>query len=346
MLGGQGGVLPNKVLRGKGVAFWGTPAQPVRQYLKQLATLARLAKEGLSVALVVIGGHSRSVGKTSVVAGLIAALPEFDWTAVKITQYGHGVCSANGEPCDCATADHSWAISEERDRSGESDTSRFLAGRGGAGVLGADRTGKLAEAMPALRQRLEGARNVIIESNSVLKFLRPDLYLTVLDPATADFKTSAREFLDRANAVILHEAPGTPAWQAVSLKPVAERPYSASRPPTVRHSRNCRFRPIEPRAEPCLGSQEARAKTEQLRTEQLLFAILARAANSFQRLAVGGAVGHSAGPHLSSSRRLRSFLVRACPADCRPAARAPRRRTRSRRVRHDFSPRRQGRRSC
>jgi UDP-3-O-[3-hydroxymyristoyl] glucosamine N-acyltransferase len=44
MLGGQGGVLPNKVLRGKGVAFWGTPARPVREYLKQLAVLARLAK--------------------------------------------------------------------------------------------------------------------------------------------------------------------------------------------------------------------------------------------------------------------------------------------------------------
>ena len=78
------------------------------------------------MALVVIGGHSRSVGKTSVVAGLISALREFDWTAVKITQYGHGICSANGEACDCATGDHSWAISEERDRSGESDTSRFL----------------------------------------------------------------------------------------------------------------------------------------------------------------------------------------------------------------------------
>lgn len=45
MLGGQGGVLPNKVLRGKGRAFWGTPAQPLREYLKQLATLARLAKK-------------------------------------------------------------------------------------------------------------------------------------------------------------------------------------------------------------------------------------------------------------------------------------------------------------
>ena len=176
------------------------------------------------MALLVIGGHSRSVGKTSVVAGLISALPECQWTAVKITQYGHGICSAQGEPCDCATADHSWAISEEHDRSGQSDTSRFL-------VAGAERAlwvrteqGRLAEAMPALRGKLADARNVIIESNSVLKFLRPDLYLTVLDPATADFKNSAREFLDRANAVILHETPGAPAWQAVSLKPVIDRP--------------------------------------------------------------------------------------------------------------------------
>jgi UDP-3-O-[3-hydroxymyristoyl] glucosamine N-acyltransferase len=45
MVGGQGGILPNKVLRGKGIAFWGTPAQPLREYLKQLATLARLAKK-------------------------------------------------------------------------------------------------------------------------------------------------------------------------------------------------------------------------------------------------------------------------------------------------------------
>ncbi len=45
MLGGQGGVLPNKVLRGKGIAFWGTPAKPVREYLRELATLARLAKK-------------------------------------------------------------------------------------------------------------------------------------------------------------------------------------------------------------------------------------------------------------------------------------------------------------
>src|SRR5579864_7118904 len=42
LLGGQAGVLPKKVLRGKGVAFWGTPAKPLREYLKSLAALTEL----------------------------------------------------------------------------------------------------------------------------------------------------------------------------------------------------------------------------------------------------------------------------------------------------------------
>jgi hypothetical protein len=183
------------------------------------------------MAIVVIGGHSRSVGKTSVVAGLIAALPEYHWTALKITQYGHGVCSANGEVCDCATDDHTWAINEEKNRSGESDTSRFL-------IAGAEKVwwvrtqqGRLAEAMPALRKRLADAENIILESNSILKFIHPDLYFTVLDPATADFKKSAQEFLDRADAVILHDKKTGPAWEQVSLKPVANRPIFRIEPP-------------------------------------------------------------------------------------------------------------------
>ncbi|MBZ5653651.1 MAG: hypothetical protein LAO56_00070 [Acidobacteriia bacterium] len=183
--------------------------------------------------IIVIGGHSRSVGKTSVVVGLISAFPDRDWTALKITQYGHGVCSANGEACDCATTDHSWAVSEEKDRLGESDTSRFL-------VAGADHSwwvrtqqGRLAEAMPRIRKILATTQNAIIESNSILRFLRPDLCLTVLDPHTPDFKDSAQTFLDRADAVLLHSVENSkdPAWQRVSLRPVIGRPMFEIRPP-------------------------------------------------------------------------------------------------------------------
>src|SRR5277367_3493039 len=187
------------------------------------------------MAIVVIGGHSRSVGKTSVVAGLIAALPACHWTALKITQYGHGVCSLNGESCHCATDDHSWAISEEKDRSGDSDTSRFLIAGAVRAFWVRTEQGRLAEAIPTIRRKLAESENTILESNSILKFVRPDLYLTVLDAATADFKRSAQEFLDQADAVILHavkaEDAGKAAWTNISLKPVAGRPIFFIHPP-------------------------------------------------------------------------------------------------------------------
>jgi hypothetical protein len=184
------------------------------------------------MAIVVIGGHSRSVGKTSVVAGLIAALPEYHWTALKITQYGHGVCSLNGGSCHCATDDHSWAISEEKDRSGESDTSRFLVAGAVRALWVRTEQGRLAEAVPAIRRRLAESKNAILESNSILKFVRPDIYLTVLDPATADFKRTAQEFLDQADAVILHASnEDRPAWTGISLKPVAGQPIFEIHPP-------------------------------------------------------------------------------------------------------------------
>jgi hypothetical protein len=185
------------------------------------------------MAIIVIGGHSRSVGKTSVVAGLIAALPEYLWTALKITQYGHGVCSLNGESCHCATDDHTWAISEEKDRSADSDTSRFLVAGAVRAFWVRTEQGRLAEAVPTIRRKLAESENVILESNSILKFVRPDLYLTVLDPATADFKRSAQEFLDRAHAIILHRhaAHDGSAWTGVSLKPVADRPIFSITPP-------------------------------------------------------------------------------------------------------------------
>ncbi len=184
------------------------------------------------MAIVVIGGHSRNVGKTSVVAELIFALREFRWSAIKITQYGHGICSANGQACDCATANHNWAISEERDRSGKSDTSRFLVAGAESALWVRTEQGRLAEAMPALRNRIASRHNIICESNSVLKFLRPDVYLTVLDPGTADFKASAREFVNLADALIVHANAGAkPAWRDVSLKPLMNKPVFRIQPP-------------------------------------------------------------------------------------------------------------------
>ena len=46
ILGAQSGIPTKKIIRGKGVIFWGTPARPIREYLKELAVLAKLAKKG------------------------------------------------------------------------------------------------------------------------------------------------------------------------------------------------------------------------------------------------------------------------------------------------------------
>ena len=184
------------------------------------------------MALVVVGGHSRSVGKTSVVAGLIAALPEFHWTALKITQFGHGICSADGKPCDCDTGDdHFRAISEERDRSGETDSSRFLVAGAARSLWVRTRQGRLGEAMPDLERKIAEAENVIMESNSILRFKRPDIYLTVLDAANQDFKVSAREFLEKADAVILHKNDAVPNWEFVRMERVQGKPTFLIQPP-------------------------------------------------------------------------------------------------------------------
>src|SRR4051794_41820340 len=132
------------------------------------------------MAIVVIGGHSRSVGKTSVVAGLIAALPEFNWTALKITQFGHGICSADGKPCDCDTGDdHFRALSDEKDLSGESDTSRFLVAGAERSLLGRTRPGRPGGGLPGNPRKKTGAEKKNKGTNNEVKVFGPRLFFSV-----------------------------------------------------------------------------------------------------------------------------------------------------------------------
>lgn len=172
----------------------------------------------------VIGGHSRNIGKTSLVVDLIRAFPEAAWTAVKITQYGHGICSTHGEHCGCAPDEHTVALDEERDRNNRTDTSRFLVAGAARAFWLRCKQGRLAEAMPLVRDALQGAGNVLFESNTVLHFLKPGLYLAVLDPQQPDFKDSARFFLDRADAFVLRSPLTTGNWPAISPRLLEGKP--------------------------------------------------------------------------------------------------------------------------
>jgi len=172
------------------------------------------------MAIVVVGGQSRNVGKTSLVANLIKAVSERRWTAVKITQHEHVV-----------PPEVSYAIREERDATGDADTARYLRAGARRALLLTARPGCLGDAIPALRREL-GADDVILESNSVLEFLEPDVYLAVLDPAIADFKSSARQFLQQASAVVLNEPERRSfRWDKALLEQVMRKPIFRVRPP-------------------------------------------------------------------------------------------------------------------
>jgi UDP-3-O-[3-hydroxymyristoyl] glucosamine N-acyltransferase len=58
ILGAQCGVPSRKRLRGAGVLFWGTPARPITQYLKELAMLARLTRGRRGAGSTAIAGST------------------------------------------------------------------------------------------------------------------------------------------------------------------------------------------------------------------------------------------------------------------------------------------------
>ena len=184
--------------------------------------------------LVVVGGHTRNIGKTSVVAGLIAALPELNWTAIKITQYGHGVCSSAGEPCECTLTDvdHPYAVSRETDGASGTDSSRFLAAGAKRAYWIRTAAGQLAYAVPELRRIFETSEYAIVESNSILQFFKPDLYLAVMDFGLEDFKPTNLAYLDRADAlIVIDRGREQPLWSGVSRGLWESKPQFRVRPP-------------------------------------------------------------------------------------------------------------------
>jgi hypothetical protein len=145
--------------------------------------------------LIVVGGHSRNIGKTSVICGIIRALPAWNWTAIKITPHAHSVRE-----------------------------DRFLA-------AGAARAFLLqSDAMPSVLRLLAESENTIIESNSILRFLQPDLCAMVVDGAVPDFKPTALEFIGRANfLVVTSEAKLT--WPQVPPSLIRDKPRFSAPPP-------------------------------------------------------------------------------------------------------------------
>lgn len=205
--------------------------------------------------LIVVGGHTRSIGKTQLVCDVIRAFPRVEWIAGKITQYGHGVCARNGENCDCAPDEHVCALDWETQADTGTDSARFLQAGAKRSFWLRTKQGYLAGGLPLLREALreiesdesedavplesedqgsqieaedERPRALIVESNSLMQFVRPSLYFAVVDPLKDDFKESAQMALDRAHALVLRGEVGdnspAPLWMRLPERLMREKP--------------------------------------------------------------------------------------------------------------------------
>ncbi len=153
--------------------------------------------------LVVVGGHSRNIGKTTAMEEILRATPGMRWWAFKITQHGHGICSEAGVDCGCAGDSlHPYAIDEETAPSG-TDSGRYLGAGAERSFWVRTAVGELGHAMHHAKKLFGDAPNVLVESNSVLNFVVPDLYIAVVNFNVADMKESARRFLNRADVLVV-----------------------------------------------------------------------------------------------------------------------------------------------
>jgi hypothetical protein len=69
---------------------------------------------------------------------------------------------------------------------------------------------------------------VIVESNSLMQFVKPSLYFAVIDPLKEDFKESAQLALDRAQALVLRgkvgaDEPPAPLWLKLPAQLMKEK---------------------------------------------------------------------------------------------------------------------------
>ena len=143
------------------------------------------------MAVIVVGGSGKDVGKTALMCAVIAALRELDWTAVKIS--GHDY-----EP-ECSEQILEVKIWEETRAGTDTDTARYLAA-GARRALLVSRTG--AQVPVEDIQRAVGAdRNVIYESNRIVDVIKPDVCLALV-AEHAKTKASFVRLLRVADAVV------------------------------------------------------------------------------------------------------------------------------------------------
>jgi hypothetical protein len=145
----------------------------------------------LTGLLLVVGGHSRRVGKTRLIEAVLRAHAHEDWTAIKISAHRHAPEGTSVPP-----------VEESFARSYSTQTGRFLLAGGRRAFLVRAPEPSMPEAVALVTALRSAGSHVIVESNRIARHLLPDLLLFVVDPFNADWKQSAAACLAKADAIV------------------------------------------------------------------------------------------------------------------------------------------------
>ncbi len=143
------------------------------------------------MAIIVVGGSGRGAGKTALVCGLIAALPELRWNAVKISVHEPArevrsslrpIASVAGDAAGDSSRNRIW---EETCRVEDTDTGRYLTAGAARAFLAMPPTigeppePQLGDLLDDLWPNFGRGSNFIFESNSVVHHVRANVCLMV-----------------------------------------------------------------------------------------------------------------------------------------------------------------------
>ena len=157
-------------------------------------------------ALIVVGGHSRGVGKTALIEHVLRATRDERWAVIKISAHRHAPMG------DCVPV-----IEEELNPAAATQTGRYLAAGATRAFLMRAPDAALDCAAAFIESLRRSGWHVIVESNRIVRSLTPDVLIFVVNPSIADWKPTSSVCVAAPHAIV-----SGPPWDPAALDLIGE----------------------------------------------------------------------------------------------------------------------------
>lgn len=148
----------------------------------------------MSGTLIVVAGHSRGVGKTTVVEHVVRSRPHEAWVAVKISAHRHRAPGTNAP-----------LIEQDEIPRSTTQTGRYLLAGAARAYLCRTPSAQLADTAQFVHGLLERGHNLIVESNRIVEWTTPDVVVFAVAPRIEDWKPSSGGALARTDAFVIQD---------------------------------------------------------------------------------------------------------------------------------------------